>query len=101
MPDQSWWLMRDGTRLGVLVLDRIDQPWFHCRFTPTSAWESVRPTVEAWTAAVEGDDGDEPRITDALEAVDELGLFLAPVSGSERIDDILVHVEDGVARFRY
>ncbi|MEV6311113.1 hypothetical protein AB0M10_21235 [Streptomyces sp. NPDC051840] len=91
--------MRQGVHLGTLVLARVDQPWFVCGFRATSDWEASRPTVEAWTRAVDGDDEDE--MICALEAVDALGLSLVPVAGAEAIGDFLIHVEGRTARFRY
>ncbi|WP_327190052.1 hypothetical protein [Streptomyces xinghaiensis] len=99
--DRSWRLMQGDTQVGTLVLDHIDQPWFHCRFTATPDWEPLRPVVETWTRVVESDDSDELQITQALEAVDALHLTLLPVSGSEEIDDFLIHVDGDAARFRY
>ena len=93
--------MQGGTHVGTLVLDHIDQPWFHCRFTATPAWELLRPTVEAWNRAVERDRSHELEIAKALEAVDSLRLAIVPVPGSEPIDDFLLHVEGDEARFRY
>ncbi|WP_432094057.1 hypothetical protein [Streptomyces sp. bgisy100] len=92
--------MQGDTLLGSLVLDRFDQPWFHCRFSPTPAWEPVRPTVEAWTRAVERGDGDDHELTAALEAVDALRLSLVPAPHSGPIHDFLLHVEGDEARFR-
>lgn len=91
--------MRQGVDLGTLVLARVDQPWFVCSFGATSDWEASRPTVQAWTRAV--DEGDEDEMICALEAVDALGLSLVPVTDAETIGDFLIHVEGRTARFRY
>ncbi|MEU4681808.1 hypothetical protein [Streptomyces xinghaiensis] len=99
--DRSWRLMQGDTQVGTLVLDHIDQPWFHCRFTATPAWEPLRPAMEAWTRVVDSDYSNELQITQACEAVDALRLTLLPVSGSDQIDDFLIHVEGDAARFRY
>ncbi|GAA2436735.1 hypothetical protein GCM10010421_28130 [Streptomyces glaucus] len=93
--------MQGDTHVGTLLLDHIDQPWLHCRFTATAAWDSVRPVLAAWTQAVESDDSNELAVDEALEAVDALQLALVAVAGSERIDDFLIHVEGDTARFRY
>ncbi|MEW2472092.1 hypothetical protein AB0919_45125, partial [Streptomyces sp. NPDC046994] len=73
----------------------------HCHFTAEDAWEFLRPTVAAWTRAVDSDDSNEPEIIRALEAVDSLRLVLVPETGSERINDFLIHVRGDTARFRY
>jgi hypothetical protein len=93
--------MQGDTHVGALVLDHIDHPWFHCRFSATPAWEPLRPTVEAWITVVESNDSDDLQITRALEAVDALALALVSVPDSEQIDDFLLHVEGDAARFRY
>lgn len=98
---RSWWLMQGDVHVGTLALDQVAQPWFECRFRPTSAWEPLRPTVEAWTRAVESDDSDEHEIIRALEAVDALKLALVSVPDSETIEDFLIHVEGDTARFRH
>ncbi|MGV9564315.1 hypothetical protein [Streptomyces sp. NPDC003480] len=101
MRDRSWRLMQGQSHLGTLTLDHIDQPWFHCCFTATAAWEPLRPTVAAWTQAVESNDSNELEIAKTLEDVDALGLLLVSVAGSQQIDDFLIHVEGDAARFRY
>ncbi|MFJ9584503.1 hypothetical protein [Streptomyces acidicola] len=101
MTDQSWRLLQGDTPVGTLMLHHIDQPWFHCSFTATAAWESLRPTVVAWTQVVESNDSDELEVNEALEAIDALGLVLVPVAESEQIDDFLIHIEGDTARFRY
>lgn len=101
MPDQSWQLMQAGTRVGTLTLDHIDQPWFRCTFTGTSAWEAIRPILEAWTHSVEGAEPDHPAVERALEAVDALQLTLVPPDGSDPIDDFLIHIRGSQASFRY
>lgn len=88
------------THLGTFLLDHISQPWFHCRFPATAAWESLRPTVATWSRAVDSDDSNELEIIEALEAVDALRLVLVSVVDSEQIDDFLIHVEGDTARFR-
>ncbi|MFF7199907.1 MULTISPECIES: hypothetical protein [unclassified Streptomyces] len=100
MTDHMWSLMQGDTHIGTLVLDHIDQPWFHCRFTSTTGWEPIQPTVSAWTRAVEQDRSDDRETAAALEAVDALRLVLVPVGGSETIHDFLIHVEGDHARFR-
>ncbi|OKI96086.1 hypothetical protein AMK10_10615 [Streptomyces sp. CB02058] len=93
--------MQGDVPVGTLVLGQVAQPWFECSFRPTSAWEALRPTVEAWTRAVESDDSNEDEISRALEAVDALKLTLVSVPGSETIEDFLIHVEGDTARFRH
>ncbi|KOV65706.1 hypothetical protein ADL00_19230 [Streptomyces sp. AS58] len=83
------------------MLDHIDQPWHHCRFEATAAWDHVRPTLAAWTRAVEDDGSNELAVDEALEAVEALRLVLVAVADSEYIDDFLIHVDGDTARFRY
>ncbi|MFJ9683592.1 hypothetical protein ACIRP2_37005 [Streptomyces sp. NPDC101194] len=50
---------------------------------------------------MESNDSDEDAIIRALEAVDALKPALVSVPDSETIEDFLIHVEGGTARFRY
>ncbi|MEV8015886.1 hypothetical protein AB0O76_05930 [Streptomyces sp. NPDC086554] len=101
MTDRSWELIQANNLLGTLTLDEIDQPWFRCHFTGTSAWEGVRPILEEWTHSIEAEQPDPPRVNRAMGAVDALELSLVPADGSEPIDDFLIHVRGTQASFRY
>jgi hypothetical protein len=39
---ERWVLLRGQTRLGVLRVVDVDQPWFACTFEPTAAFEQVQ-----------------------------------------------------------
>ncbi|MEV4683297.1 hypothetical protein [Streptomyces kurssanovii] len=93
--------MQGNTLLAVLTPTGVDQPWFLCDFAATPAWEEVRPVFEAWTAAVESHDPDGSATDQALQAVDDLGITLAPAGDEPTIEDFLLHVVGHQARYRH
>ncbi len=63
----DWLLVMGNIRLGALWLSGIDQPWYHCVFEPTPAFETVRPLYAAMLEAAQSGDADKD-----IELIDEM-----------------------------
>jgi hypothetical protein len=99
--------MADDVSLGTLEIYEVDQPWWYCHFTPTSAFEEVRPLFTAEQTAFEADEAermsgraDAGSWDEAYNAIDALKLRLIADDG-QVIDTLLLHIEDNEAWFRY
>ncbi|WP_426567281.1 hypothetical protein [Streptomyces canus] len=99
MSSESWELKDGDTRLGILTLTEIDQPWFRCEFAPGEGWEQVEQLFQAQAAAV--DSGDQQRMMEAIGAVRNLQLKLHLRDGGEVITPIMIQIRGNKANFRY
>jgi hypothetical protein len=98
MAETVWHLMRGKTCLGQLTLRDIDQPFFHCDFTPRAEFAAYEALFQAEATALESDSA----AYDALAAqVDALGLTLVAQPGGTAVDSPLLHISQGTAWFRY
>lgn len=101
----SWRLLRGDELLGTPTFAELKIFATDCRFSPTPAFETIRPLFEAELAAG-GDLATPEEIEDwerAWAAVDALGLTLDPQDGSPllRTDEFILHIwPGGAARLR-
>ncbi len=96
---ERWVLLRGQTRLGVLRLVDVDQPWFECTFEPTAAFEQVRELFYEERRLLEV--GDMGAWSSAWERIAAQQLALEPLDGSGRVDEFLLHIDGETARLRY
>jgi hypothetical protein len=88
--------------LGTLETTDLDQPWVICKFTPTPAFEAVKPLFDAELELIEGSDDLEIDAWEmAYSRIDELGLQLVPVNGEPSISEFVLHIDGSEAWFRY
>lgn len=101
--ERIYTLMHGDTRLGLLTLYEIDQPWFNCRFEAEAAFEEIRPLFDAELQAMEAEPALETKHDKwekAYDAIDALNLYLVSNAG-ETIGPMLLHIRDDEAWFRY
>jgi hypothetical protein len=96
---EKWTLMMGDSVLGMLTPDDPDWPWLYCHFTPTPAFEPVRPLFVAELEILEGQ-WDEGRWEKAYAAIASLKLRLLGDDG-QIIDEFLLHIDGDTAWFRY
>ena len=96
----SWELYGKSTFYGRLHLDHIDQPWFHCRFEPTEAFQEVQPLFEEEIRLLNSS-GKIDEWERSYETIDQLQLELRSTAEHSVITDFLLHIEGDSAWFRY
>ncbi|KAA0254431.1 MAG: hypothetical protein EDM79_20875 [Chloroflexi bacterium] len=85
--------------LGTLKETDNDFPWRYCTFTPTDAFQSVKPLFDRAREQVEAEEWEQ--FDKAYQQIEALGLRLVdPLSGDE-IREFLLHIEGDSASFRY
>ncbi len=84
------------TLLGVLTFTDVDFPWLNCRFVPTSEFAAIKPLFDAELAAIEDDHWDQ-----VYQHIIDLDLQLVNPERDQCIEDLLLHVENDAAWFRY
>lgn len=98
---QAWTLMRGDIVLGALTLNVVDMPFFDCHFSPTPAFEEVRPLFATELALLDDSEAVAAGTWDqAYRTIDALHLTLVGDDG-QRLDDFLLHIEGDRAWFRY
>lgn len=85
--------------LGHMRVTELDFPWVLCAFTPTEAFEPLRPLFEAQLRLSEGENWDAYEQVEA--EIIALALELRDPETGERISDFLIHFEGDTAWFRY
>ncbi|MEU2513816.1 hypothetical protein [Streptomyces syringium] len=98
MPKESWQLTQRNDVIGRLYLSGVDQPWFMCTFEPTQGWETVRGLFEEQSKAMKS--GDPERIGLSMAAIHSLDLRLLPMEGEGEVIPLMIHIEEGEAKFR-
>jgi hypothetical protein len=96
--DERWALMRGRTRLGVLQVVDVDQPWFVCAFEPTAAFEQVRELFEEEQRLLDADEMDA--WSGVWERIRAQQLVLEPLDHRLRVEGFLLHVDGQTARLR-
>ncbi len=97
--EEKWTLMMGDSALGTLTPYDSDWPWEYCHFTPTPAFEQVRPLFVAELEILEGQ-WDEAQWEKAYDAIAALKLRLVRDDG-QIIDEFLLHIDGDTARFRH
>jgi hypothetical protein len=95
---ERWALMRGPTRLGVLRVVDVDQPWFECAFEPTAVFEQVRELFEEEQRLLDADELDA--WARAWERISVQRLVLEPLDGGARVEEFMLHVDGQTARLR-
>lgn len=90
---ENFQLMQGKTLLATLTWFKTDQPWFCCRFEPTTAFAIAKPLFDEQRE----NGGDEI----LFGKIDALGLVLRDVETGQEIADFLLTIEDDEAWFRY
>ncbi len=90
--------MLSGELLGILRTYETDQPFIHCNFEPTSAFESVRDYFDAARAQFRAKDliGWQEK----QKEIESLGLRLVSPDGKIEVEKFLLHIRDEKAQFR-
>ena len=70
--------------------------WQTCRFTPTEAFEEVRPIFEAFSSSY-----DDVTLDAALQALEQLELVLIDIESGRETPDFLVSVHEDHAELRF
>lgn len=97
--DRHWQLNGKGILYGSLFLERIDQPWYHCRFEPTNAFQEIERLFLEEIRVLNENTFDEWK--QCYDAIDLLQLELRSGESQRTIDDFLLHIEGKHAWFRY
>lgn len=100
----KWQLWKNEELLGVLTLDHVDQPFFHCHFEATPEFEKWRPLFVRVLELGEQEDVCEADWKEANRIQDEdllPGLRLVETLNAVKIDDLLIHIIGEEAWFRY
>lgn len=95
---KNYKLMRDDTLLGVLTPYEYDFPWVYCHFQDSPAFATLQPLFDAERQAAEADNLEE--WDKAYEPIAALNLHLLGDDGTH-IDEMLLHIADGEAWFRF
>ena len=75
-------------------------PWFNCEFVPTPNFSQFAHLFENELALLNSDEMDEWET--AYGEIDALGLKLVPMDvDATDVTDLILHVEDSKAWFRY
>lgn len=85
--------------LGILEETDSDFPWRTCTFTPTEAFQTVKPLFDRALELVRAEEW-EP-FDEAYQQIQALGLRLVNPSSGDEITDFLLHIEGDSASFRY
>jgi len=96
----AWQLVCGGKVLGTLTYRTVDQPFFHCHFSPTADFAEVAPLYAAELESL--NTGRMDRWEQDYEKILALGLKLIPVEPdtSPPIEEFLLHVDGDTAWFR-
>lgn len=100
-PTEVFSLQRGGVEIGRATLKEIDQPFFHCDFSPTPEFEAVRELFEEEIRLLEESEEDDEGNWDALlHEIMRPGLKLVFSDGHE-IRAPLLHIDNRKMWFRY
>jgi hypothetical protein len=96
----AWQLVYGGNVLGTLTYRTVDQPFFHCHFSPTADFAEVAHLYAAELKSL--DAGLMERWERDYEKILALGLKLVPVDPdtSPPIEEFLLHIDGDTAWFR-
>ena len=90
--------MRGESRLGLLDLREVDQPFFHCFFAPDAAFATYEKLFESEALALSGGGAEYESLVLQIE---ELDLRLVGNESGETIEAPLIHINRHDAWFRY
>lgn len=76
----------------------FDFPWHAGLFTPAPGFTEVEALFLEESRLLEA--GEMDAWSDAWDAIEAPGLKLVPLDGGNAITELLIHIEDGVARWR-
>jgi hypothetical protein len=96
---QNWLLKRGDVLLGTLQNCAPDQPFFFCKFTPTEAFQEIKPLFDEELKLLNDQAMEEWE--KAYAVIDALGLRLESPVGGVTIDQFLLHLNGEEAWFRY
>jgi hypothetical protein len=84
--------------LGVLRTYETDQPFVHCDFEPTPAFETVRDYFDK--ARAEFRTKNLAGWQEKQKEIESLGLRLLSLDGKIEVDKFLLHIQGNKAQFR-
>ena len=94
------WQLICGTKiLGTLTYRTVDQPTFHCDFSPTPDFAAIAPLFAAELNSLNADRMDQWEKD--YQKIDALGLRLVPIGAAPEIEEFLLHIEGNTAWFRW
>jgi hypothetical protein len=97
---QNYRLMYKDTSLGVLTPYEDDFPWVYCHFEAELSFAALQPLFDAEQQAFETDHRDVEKWEKLYEPISALNLYLLGDDG-KKIEEMLLHITDGQAWFRY
>lgn len=98
MPLPTTFHIKRGDQL-LAVLDLCQNSemfWQTCRFTPTEAFEEVRPFFEAFSNSQ-----DDAELYQALDHLGQLGLMLVDVESGYTTPDFFAHIHGNQCELRF
>jgi hypothetical protein len=97
---QSYRLMYKDTLLGLLAPYEHDFPWVYCHFEAEPSFATLQPLFDAEQRALEGEHMDVEAWEKLYEPIMALHLYLLGDDG-KKIDDMLLHITNAQAWFRF
>jgi len=92
-------LKQNDKLLGTLRLQTIDQPYFHCRFEATEAFQLIKWFFDEELKLLNGEDFE---VWDEFyNQITNFNLMLVVSENGEIIKSFLLHIENDEAWFRY
>ena len=79
----------------------VDQPWFICSFSPTAAFEEVKPLFDRELELLNAGDSEEDAWEEIMGQIDALKLRLTEAENGNNIEEFLLHIQNDEAWFRY
>lgn len=93
---QVWQLRRGDELVGEITVEVPDFPWLSGTFTPTPAFEEVKPLFDEELALLEAE---EPAWERAYRRINDSLSLIAP--GGQTVAEFLLHVQGTSAWFRW
>ena len=96
-------LYAGGTLLGTLKYKYLAMPWFFCDLSSTEAFEEVKSLFDKEVELLNSDNfgQNQGAWEEKMAQIDDLTLSLIEVNTGEKIEDFLLHIENGEAWFWY
>jgi hypothetical protein len=94
---KEWILYINDIDVGILKLNNIDQPWFHCFFEKKDTFDKYQSVFDEESILLEGDD--EEMWMDTLEEIEKLDIKI--IGEDENINNLIIHISGDTAYFRF
>jgi hypothetical protein len=97
---QNYRLMCKDTSLGVLIPYKDDFPWVYCHFQAEPSFATLQPLFDAEQHALDATPMDADAWEKLYEPIAALNLYLLG-DDETKIEEMLIHIADGQAWFRF